>query len=64
VSKALTSLENAFNPNHPNIAEVLNTLAQVYQQTGNAAEAARVVKRMDEIALHRQVAYGPVAKAE
>jgi tetratricopeptide (TPR) repeat protein len=62
-SRALDTLENIFDENHPCVAEVLETMVQLQQRVGNTAEAAKLEARVEQIRELRQVAYEPVAKA-
>ncbi|MHC4185351.1 MAG: tetratricopeptide repeat protein, partial [Planctomycetota bacterium] len=62
-SRALSTLENIFDENHPCVAEVLETMAQLQHEVGDTAEAAKLKRRVEEIRASKQVAYKPVAKA-
>jgi tetratricopeptide (TPR) repeat protein len=61
--RALEILENIFNEYHPSVADVLETLVQLHRKTGNMTEVARLEQRVEEIRVHKRVAYAPVAKA-
>ncbi|HUT45826.1 MAG TPA: tetratricopeptide repeat protein [Sedimentisphaerales bacterium] len=61
--RALDILENIFDEYHPSVADVLETLVQLHRKTGNMTEVARLEQRVEEIRVHKRVAYAPVAKA-
>jgi len=60
--RALDTLENIFDRDHPNMADVLETMAQLHDETGNQAEALKLWQRVEEIRSHKQVAHTPIAK--
>jgi tetratricopeptide (TPR) repeat protein len=61
--RALEILENIFGEYHPSVVDVLETLVQLHRETGNMKEVVRLQQRVEEIRVHRRVAYVPVAKA-
>jgi tetratricopeptide (TPR) repeat protein len=61
--KALEILENIFDEYHPYVADVLETQIQLYRETGNMTEAARLEQRAEEIRVRKKVAYAPIARA-
>ena len=44
-------------------ADVLETLVQLHRKTGNMTEVVRLEQRVEEIRVHKRVAYAPIAKA-
>lgn len=60
--RALEILENIFDEYHPSVAGVLETLIQINRKTGNMAEVVKLEQRVEEIRVHKQIGYGPVAK--
>ena len=62
-SRALEILENVFDEYHPSVADVLETLVQLHRKTGNMTEVVKLEQRVEEIRVHKRVAYAPVAKA-
>jgi len=61
--RALEIFENIFDEYHPSVVDVLETLVQLHRKTGNMTEVVRLQQRVEEIRMHRRVAYAPVAKA-
>jgi tetratricopeptide (TPR) repeat protein len=61
--RALEILENIFDEYHPYIADVLETQVQLYRETGDMAEAARLEQRAEEIRVRKRAAYAPIARA-
>jgi tetratricopeptide (TPR) repeat protein len=61
--QALKVLERLQGADGDRTATVLNTLAQVYSKTGNTKEVAKLERRVEEIRVHKQVAYVPLATA-
>ena len=53
--KSLRTLENVFDKNHPNVADVLETMVLLYQNTGNVARAAELGQRANQIRQSKQV---------
>ena len=45
------------------MADVLETLVQLHRKTGNMTEVAKLEQRVEEIRVHKRVAYAPIAKA-
>jgi len=62
-SRALEILEDVFDEYHPSVADVLETLVQLHSKTGNMTEVVKLEQRVEEIRVHKRVAYAPVAKA-
>ena len=60
--RALEILENVFDEYHPSVADVLETLVQLHRKTGNMTEVARLQQRVEEIRIHKRVAYAPNTK--
>jgi len=60
--QALKVLERLQGADSDRTATVLNTLAQVHRKTGNTAEVAKIERRVEEIRMHKQVAYVPTTK--
>ncbi len=61
--RALEILENIFDEYHPCVADVLETLVQVHRKNGNMTEVVRLEQRVEEIRVHKRIAYAPIAKA-
>ncbi len=61
--RALDILENIFDEYHPSVADVLETLVELHRRTGNMTEVARLEERVEEIRVHKRVAYAPIVKA-
>jgi len=61
--KSLDMLESIFDDYHPNVANVLETLAGLYRDKGQTARAAELEQRIEEIRGRKRVAYVPVAPA-
>lgn len=49
-------------PDHPNVADVLETLVQLHRKTGDTADAARLQQHAGEIRVRKRVANAPVVK--
>jgi tetratricopeptide (TPR) repeat protein len=61
--RALEIIENIFDEYHPCVADVLETLVQVHRKNGNMTEVVRLEQRVEEIRVHKRLAYAPIAKA-
>jgi tetratricopeptide (TPR) repeat protein len=61
--RAMEIIENIFGEYHPCVADVLETLVQLHRKTGNITEVVRLEQRLEEIRVHKHVAYAPIAKA-
>jgi hypothetical protein len=61
--KSLDIFEGLFGEDHPRVTEVLQTLVQLHQKTGNTSEVARLQHRMEEIRERRHVALLPTESA-
>ena len=61
LEKSLGTVENQVDSGH--VAEVLETLVQLHSKTGNMTEVVRLEQRVEEIRVHKRVAYAPIAKA-
>jgi len=59
----LNVLENIFDQNHPNVAEVLETMAQLHHKAGNAIEVAKLAQHLEQSCVQRQAAYEPIVRA-
>ena len=60
---ALTTLENVFDENHPNVAEVLETMAHLHHRSGAVGKATKLRRRIEQIHASNQAAHRLVAKA-
>jgi len=56
----LNTFERVFSQAHSNVADVLETMAQLYHKTGNITEAEKLAERIEKIRSHKQVALGPL----
>ena len=61
-NRALQILGNFFDENHPNVVQVLKTLSDLYRRTGNVAEVAKMVQRIEEMPRDRKVVQVPIAR--
>ena len=41
----------------------METLVQLHRKTGNTTDVVRLEQRVEEIRVHKRVAYAPIAKA-
>lgn len=55
--RALDILDGIFDESHPDIADVLETLAESHRLDGNEAEAVRLDKRVERIRAQERIAY-------
>ena len=61
--RALNTLESIFNRNHPNVAEVLKTMAELHEKAGNVTEVVKLEHRVEEIQAPDQIAYRSIVQA-
>ncbi len=61
--RALEILEGFFDENHPSVVQVLKTMADLYRRTGNVAEVAKLMQRInEEMPDERQVMQAPIVR--
>jgi hypothetical protein len=51
-----------FDENHPQVVCVLKTMAALYQHTGDEAQVAKLVQRIDEIPFDSQVVQASIVR--
>jgi hypothetical protein len=61
-TRALKTLEHTFDRNHPSVADVLETLADLNKRVGNVAKAIELEQRVEKIRSRTQIVYEPIAK--
>jgi hypothetical protein len=62
-SRALQILEKLFKVNHPNVVCVLKTMAELDRRSGDEAEVAKLVLRIEEMPNDRKVAQAPIVRS-